>query len=110
MATILERISTITDKAQITLPKDVRQALGVSRGDRITWRVEDSKVSIHRTAEPDAENDPVLGEFLSFVARDMTRRPQSIAALTPALADRIAGLIEGVTVEPDEEIEGDVAL
>lgn len=110
MATILERISTITDKAQITLPKDVRQALGVSRGDRITWRVEDSKVSVHRADEQDVEFDPVLGEFLSFVAKDMKNRPQSIAALTPALVARIAGLIEGVTFDPDEEIEGDVAL
>ena len=109
MPTSFERTSTITDKAQITLPKDVRQALRVSRGDRITWRVEDSKVSVHR-ADGEGDGDPVLEGFLSFVAKDMKDRPQSISALTPALVDRIAGLIDGVTVGPDEKIEGDVAL
>ena len=110
MATILERESTITDKGQITLPKDVHQALGVSRGDRIQWRVENRTVTVRRADRGGEATDPVLGSFLSLVARDMANRPQSIAALTPALVDRIGKLIDGVPGGSNEEIEGDVDL
>jgi hypothetical protein len=40
----------------------------------------------------------------------MANRPQSIAALTPALVDRIGKLIDGVPSGSNEEIEGDVDL
>lgn len=33
-------ITTVTSKGQITLPKEVRQALGLKRGDRVLFIVE----------------------------------------------------------------------
>jgi antitoxin PrlF len=33
--------ATITSKGQITLPKDVRDALGVDTGDRVAFRIAD---------------------------------------------------------------------
>ena len=104
----LERTSTITEKGQTTVPKPVRDALGVSYGGRIVFRVDDGGVSVHR-AEEDAE-DPVLRRFLEFLARDMSRRPQALAALTPALAERIGKLVKGMRVDPGEAIEGKVDL
>ncbi len=39
--------STVTSKGQITIPKKIRQALGLAPGDRIEFVVEDSgKVSV----------------------------------------------------------------
>jgi antitoxin PrlF len=39
--------STITSKGQITVPKDVRDALGVRPGDRLAFRVsEDGTVTV----------------------------------------------------------------
>ena len=108
MTALLEEISTITAKGQTTIPKSVRQALGVDYGGKIAFRVDESGVTIHRA---DAEHDdPVIDSFLAFLADDIKRRPEALTALTSALAERIATLTEGVKVDPDEPIDGDVDL
>jgi len=38
--------STITSKGQTTVPKEVREVLGVGTGDRLTWEVRGGKVVI----------------------------------------------------------------
>lgn len=105
----LQRISTITEKGQTTVPKAVRDALGVAAGDRIAFVMQDDIVTVRR-ADGDTSEDPVVGSFLSFLARDMERHPESLVALSPALVERIARLIEGADVGTDEEIVGPVAL
>jgi antitoxin PrlF len=108
MSTVLERIGTITEKGQITVPKPVRDALGVSYGGRIIFRVDESGVSV-RAADSE-EEDPILGRFLSFLAKDMGDRPEAISAFPAALAERIATLTGPAEIDSDEEIEGPVAL
>jgi antitoxin PrlF len=107
MPTVLERVGTITEKGQITVPKPVRDALGVSYGGRVVFRVDEHGVSVH--AVTGEEEDPILAGFLSFLARDMRDRPQAISAFPAALAERIAELA-AAEVDPDEAIEGPVAL
>lgn len=108
MPALLEEISTITAKGQTTIPKSVRQALGVDYGGKIAFRVDDNGVSVHRA---DAEHDdPAIDSFLSFLADDIQRRPEALAALSPALADRLAALTKGVAVDLDAPIDGDVDL
>lgn len=108
MPALLEEISTITAKGQTTVPKSVRQALGVDYGGRIAFRVDERGVSVHRA---DAENDdPAIDHFLAFLAADIQRRPEALTALSPALAERIAGLTKGVAVDLDAAIDGDVDL
>lgn len=108
MATLVEETSTITAKGQTTIPKVVRQALGVGYGGKIAFRVDEQGVSVHR-ADPEAD-DPALGRFLDFLARDIERRPEAIKELSPTLAARISALTKGMDVDPDEEIDGEVAL
>jgi antitoxin PrlF len=108
MPAVLERVGTITEKGQITVPKPVRDALGVSYGGRIVFRVDEHGVSVHAVTDP--EEHPVLASFLSFLAKDMRNRPQAISAFPKALARRIAELTKAQEVNPDEEIEGPVAL
>ncbi len=108
MASVFERVSTITDKGQTTIPKPVREALGVGAGDRVMFRVDsDRRVTVHRA---DEEDDPVIDAFLAFLATDMQRRPDVLAALSPALVQRIAELTKCVEVDLDEPIEGEVEL
>ena len=108
MAGIFEEISTVTSKGQTTIPKTVRQALGVAEGDKIAFRVDQNGVTIRRAT--DEASDPALAAFLSLLARDIANHPEKITAFPPALAGRIADLIEIGEVDPDAEIEGEVDL
>ena len=49
----------ITSKAQTTLPKEVREALGVKPGDMLVYRIAKGKVTLAR-AEPQADWPPLL--------------------------------------------------
>ncbi len=110
MAVLLKEESTITAKGQTTVPKAVRQALGVDYGGRIAFLVDDQQ-RIYVEKAVDEESDPVVDRFLTFLAQDMTKHPgTSIVALSPTLRDRIAALTEDMDVDPDAEIDGDVAL
>lgn len=100
--------STITMKGQTTVPKAVRRALGVDCGGRIAFRIKGSQVIVERA--PEEHEDPAIGRFLAFLARDIERRPDRIASLTPAFASRLARLTRGVEVDPDAPIEGPVNL
>ncbi len=108
MAASPEETSRITAKGQTTIPKAVRRALGVDYGGRIAFRVDDNGVSVHR-ADID-ERDPAIGGFLDFLARDMERRPEAIAALSPALVARIAALTGDGPIDLGERIDGPIAL
>jgi antitoxin PrlF len=102
-----EEISTISSKGQTTIPKPVRQALGVGEGDQIAFHVDESGVTIRRAGE---DSDPTINAFLSFLAKDLENRPGKISAFPPELAKAIAKLTAGVASDPDAPIEGDVDL
>jgi len=105
---VLERDATITEKGQTTVPKPVREALGVRNGDRIRFRVDgQGGVSIHAV---DEQEDPVLDSFLTFLARDIATRPQAVSAFSPTLLHRLTELTEGMDIDLEAEIEGDAAL
>lgn len=108
MSALLEEISTITAKGQTTVPKSVRRALGVDYGGKIAFRVGVEGVSVHRAE--DEHDDPAIDKFLSFLAEDMKRRPEALTALSPAIAERLAALTQGVKVDLDAPIDGDVDL
>jgi bifunctional DNA-binding transcriptional regulator/antitoxin component of YhaV-PrlF toxin-antitoxin module len=69
MAAIFEETSTITAKGQTTVPKAVRQALGVDYGGKIAYRIEEGRVPVHN---PEAEHhDPTLAAFLGLTEYDI---------------------------------------
>ena len=39
-------VATLTAKGQITVPKAVRDALGLRQGDRLSWELEDGSVRV----------------------------------------------------------------
>jgi antitoxin PrlF len=111
MGALLKEESTITAKGQTTVPKSVRQALGVDYGGRITFLVDDQRRVSVQKAEVEETADPVIGRFLEFLAQDMARHPDtSVAPFPKALLDRAIALTEGMTVDLDAEIEGEVAI
>ena len=69
MAAIIEQTSTITAKGQTTVPKAVRQALGVDYGGKMAYRIEEGRVTVH---DPEAEHhDPTLAAFLGLIEKDI---------------------------------------
>ena len=43
--------ATVTSKGQITIPKEVREALGLVEGDRVVFRVEVNRAILARTPD-----------------------------------------------------------
>ena len=41
--------STLTSKGQITIPKEVREALGITEGDQVVFRVEQHRALLAKT-------------------------------------------------------------
>ncbi|MFA5965617.1 MAG: type II toxin-antitoxin system PrlF family antitoxin [Sphingomonas sp.] len=108
MATVLEKDGTVSAKGQTTIPIEVRRALGVAAGDRVTFRVEaDRSVSLHRAED---DSDPAMEAFLAFLAEDIRQRPEAMAMVGAALRDRLAALTAMTAFDRDSRIEGDVGL
>jgi antitoxin PrlF len=105
---VVEEICTITAKGQTTIPKIVRQALGVGYGARIAFRIENGTVTVHPA--DDEATDPALAPFLKLLARDIASCPEALVPLPKTLPARIERLTAGVAVDLDAPIEGDVAL
>jgi antitoxin PrlF len=92
--------STLTDRYQTTIPDPVRKALGLNKRDKICYTIQpDGKVSISRADQ--TESDPVLGEFLNFLARDMEKNPQHLQAISSGLVSRVQSLISDVNLDLD---------
>ena len=46
-------IATLTAKGQVTVPKAVREALGLRQGDQLSWELEDGSVRVRAIAPLD---------------------------------------------------------
>ena len=108
---VVEEICTITAKGQTTVPKAIRQALGVGYGGQIAFRVEGNAVTVRALMAED-ERDPALLPFLNLLETDLAGRPaEAVRPLPPALVARIEALTGKVgEIDPDAPIEGDVTL
>jgi antitoxin PrlF len=92
--------STLTDRYQTTVPDPVRKVLGLHKRDRIAYTIEsDGRVTISRAE--DANNDPLLGQFLNFLATDIQHNPQQIRSINSDLVDRIQSLVVNVDLDLD---------
>lgn len=99
--------STLTDRYQTTVPDPVRRALKLGKRDRIRYVVRpDGAVLMTRALPPEAD-DPVLGKFLDFLARDIATQPGHVQAVGAKLATRIRSLVRGVKVDLDAPLSAD---
>jgi len=101
---LIEERSTLTAKGQTTVPKAVRQALGIQAGDRIAFRVEDGgKVSLTRDEAP--EELSAVDAFLVFLSNDIKRRPQAVTPMPDDAVQRMRALTQGVEINLDGDFE-----
>ena len=74
MAATFHLESTLTDRYQTTVPETVRKALKLSKRDRIHYTISATgEVTLTRA---ELNDDPALGEFLNFLASDITNHPE----------------------------------
>lgn len=65
----IHEVATLTSKGQITLPKSIRQALGVDTGGKVAFDLRGGEVFVTRV---DTEHeDPAISAFLDLLARDI---------------------------------------
>jgi antitoxin PrlF len=107
MAARIEETSTITAKGQTTVPKAVRQALGVGYGGKITYRIEGERVTVLNAMRE--HRDPSLAAFLDLIQKDLARG-RNIVDLPRGLAAAMRKAGKGFSVALDEPLEGDVAI
>ena len=69
--------SRMTSKAQITLPKAVRKALGIEPGDEVLWEIEGDRVIMTRAGSPDM----FVGNFSTFTEWDSEADRKAFADL-----------------------------
>ena len=101
MAHTLKLESTLTDRYQTTVPNAVRHALKLGKRDKIRYLIQpDGGVMLAR-ASSKTEDDPVLGKFLNFLARDMASHPEHLKSIDAGLRKRIKSLVKKVKVDLD---------
>lgn len=106
MATKLEVESTLTDRYQTTVPETVRRALHLSKRDKIHYTIHPSGEVMLTRAEA-SEDDPVLGQFLGFLARDIASHPERLQAVDASLVTRIHSLVGSIEVNLDAPLSAD---
>ena len=103
----IHQVATLTSKCQITLPKAIRQALGVDAGGKVAFEFSGDRVIVTRVTN-ELHEDPAISSFLALLEKDI-QTGQNVTTLPDGLARSMLATI-GQAVDLDEDIVGDVAL
>jgi len=101
MPATLDVESTLTDRYQTTVPETVRRALRLGKRDKIHYSIRPSGEVVLTRAEASEGDDPVLGQFLGFLARDIASHPERLRAVDAGLVQRLQSLVGGIEVDLD---------
>src|SRR5690606_9752488 len=107
MPATLEAESTLTDRYQTTVPETVRRALRLGKRDKIRYTVRSSGEVVLTRAEVSESEDPLLAQFLGFLARDIASHPERLQAVDAGLVQRLQSLVGGVEVDLDAALSAD---
>jgi len=106
MLAIFEAESTLTDRFQTTVPDPVRRALRLNKRDKLHYTIRPSgEVVLTRVDAEDS--DPILGQFLNFLAQDIAHHPERLQTVDKSLMHRLQFLTRGVDVDLDETLQVD---
>nr|WP_297479013.1 type II toxin-antitoxin system PrlF family antitoxin [Ferrovum sp.] len=107
MSAILEVESTLTDRYQTTVPETVRRALRLGKRDKIHYTIRPGgEVVLTRVGTAD-EDDPVLGQFLGFLAQDIANHPERLQVMDADLVQRLQSLVGGIELDLDAALSAD---
>ena len=98
MSNLICAQSTLSDRYQTTIPEVVRNVLNLSKRDTLVYYVDsDGKVVISKLTS--CENDPVLNNFVSFLAKDIENSPQNLVPMTVEKLMKISSLVEDIKID-----------
>jgi antitoxin PrlF len=107
MPATLEVESTLTDRYQTTVPETVRRALKLGKRDKIHYTIRPGGEVVLTRADVSEEDDPVLGQFLGFLARDIANHPERLQAIDSTFVQRIQSLTGGIEIDLDAPLSAD---
>jgi len=107
MSTTLEVESTLTDRYQTTVPETVRRALRLSKRDKIHYTIRPDGEVVLTRAKAVESDDPVLGQFLGFLARDIASHPERLQIVDANFVQRLQSLVGDVDVDLDAVLSAD---
>jgi antitoxin PrlF len=101
MSVTLKAQSTLTDRYQTTVPETVRLALRLRKRDKIEYVIRPSGEVVLTRASTTEVDDPVLGQFLGFLAHDIANHPERLQSVRHSFVQRIQSLVSEVNVDLD---------
>jgi antitoxin PrlF len=107
MPATLEAQSYLTDRYQTTVPEMVRRRLGLGKRDKLHYAIRANGEVVLSRAESSEADDPLLGQFLGFLSRDMATHPERLQALDASLVQRLQSLTKGTEVDLDAPVSVD---
>jgi antitoxin PrlF len=107
MPATLEVASTLTDRYQTTVPETVRRALRLGKRDKIHYTIRPSGEVVLTRVDAAEGDDPVLGQFLDFLARDIASNPERLQAVDASFVQRLQFLVGGIEVDLDAALSAD---
>lgn len=107
MPATLEVESTLTDRYQTTVPETVRRALRLGKRDKIHYTIRPGGEVVLTRVDASEGDDPVLGQFLGFLARDIASHPERLQAIDANLVQRLQSLTGDIEVDLDAPLSAD---
>ncbi|XLZ69051.1 type II toxin-antitoxin system PrlF family antitoxin [Massilia sp. SR12] len=107
MAAILKAESTLTDRFQTTVPEPVRRAVGLGKRDKFKYTIGSNGEVVLSRAENAKGDDPVLGEFLRFLTKDIAGSPERLQLVDAQLVRHLRALTKGVEIDLDAPLSPD---
>ena len=103
----LEVESTLTERYQTTVPEIVRRALQLGKRDKIHYAIRaNGEVVLSRVTTTEGD-DPALGAFLEFLARDIATNPQRLVPVDEEFVERIWSVVDGIDVDLDAPLQAE---
>lgn len=98
--------STLTDRYQTTVPEPIRKVLGLNKRDKICYTIQANGQVVISGADK-TQSDPILGQFLNFLARDIEKNPQHLQAISSDLVSRVQSLVAEVDLDLDAPLSNE---
>ena len=85
----------------------MRRALRLGKRDKIHYTIRPGGEVVLTRAETSKGDDPLLGQFLGFLARDIASHPERLQTVDAGLVQRLHALIGDVEIDLDTALSAD---